>query len=78
MNEPLAFILDVFCDQFAQVSVAVVDPFPWVDAWLDENKRLIEEVKELFHRAFRLLEQDCLLQLGAEHNFVAADEAKVG
>ena len=36
--EPLRLIIDMVCDQLAQVSVAVMDPFPWVDSWLDHHE----------------------------------------
>ena len=77
MDQPFTLILDIFGDQFAQVSVAIVDPLSGIHAWLDQNKRLIQEVEEFLHWTLWFLKQDRSLQLRAENHFIATDEAQV-
>lgn len=77
MNQPFTLIVDVFSDQLAQISVAVVDPFSGIYSWFYQDEGLVQEAEEFFHGAVCFLEEDVLLELRAEDYFVAADEAEV-
>lgn len=78
MCEPLAFISDDFGDELAQLSVALVYPFSWVDAWLYQHERFVQEVVVFPQWTGLFLKQDLALQLTAEDNLIAAHKAQIG
>ena len=44
MRQPLRLVVDVLGDESAQLSIAIMDPFPWVDTWINQDKRLFQEI----------------------------------
>ena len=77
MRQPFRLVIDVLSDECAQLSVAIMDPLPWVHAWLDQNERLVEEAVELFQRAVWLLQKYVSLQFRAKDDLAATDEAQI-
>lgn len=77
MREPLALVLHHICDQSAQLSIALVDPFTGIDSWFDQDEGLVEETVIFLQRTIFLLQQNIPLELAAEDDLVAADKAEI-
>jgi hypothetical protein len=58
MSKPLTLIINVIRDKFAEVPIAIMDPLPGVDPWLNQNERLVDKTVEFLQRRIFLLKQD--------------------